>query len=205
MTNGFYSALDEIRGSGHHATIVGDFLGPGLISSTIDRRTMELVWSQIIPFPKLSTIANDLPRLKSIISEMHLHYNSYNEFRDAREHLKRGDVAGLKAAIRSGASGVDAIIRFYCKLHSIQFPSKRIPFDQKIELVLQLTGMPSYRAVAPADLDDVGRLYRARNAMHIGDYQYADPSGAEVRVDSKKALNFLEAAERLAIWLDSLA
>ena len=123
----------------YHPTAIGEYLGPGLVTLN-DPTPMDYVWSQIIPFPNVTNIAADRSRLLEIIKSMGLHYNSYNELRDARDHLIRakntGLLADLKAAVRTGASAVDPLIRFYCKLHSTPFPRGSMTFDQKIEHVL---------------------------------------------------------------------
>lgn len=189
----------------YHPTTPGEFHGPGLIC--LDGTT-DFVWSQIIPFPSLTDIATDLPRLREIVQDMRLHFNSYNELIDARRHLDRAqtsdEIGDIKAAIRSAASGVDPLLRFYCKLHSIRFPSRSLPFDQKVEEILARTGMPSYRAVSPHGMEGVAKLYRARNSMHEGDRYFTD-GGVRLTVDYELAKQFVEAAEQFAIWLDSLA
>jgi hypothetical protein len=190
----------------YHPASVGELLGPGVTSAPLRDQTMEMVWSQIIPFPNATNITIDLSRLKEIIIDMRKHYNGYNEFRDAYEHLaSRQDTTGIKAAVRSAASGIDAILRFFCGLHSIQFPKGRIPFDDKIEQVLQDIGMTSYRAIVPLEMDCIRGLYRARNTMHEGDCYTTDAGGARISVDVPQARKFIEAAERLAIWLDARA
>jgi hypothetical protein len=190
----------------YHPTRAGELLGPGVISAPLGNQTMEMVWSQIIPFPNVTNIKDDLLRLKEVIVDMRKHYNGYHEFRDAQEHLAaREDMTGIKAAVRAAASGIDAILRFYCRLHSIKFPTARIPFDDKIEQILQATGMPSYRAIAPLEMDCIRDFYRARNSMHEGDCYTTDAGGVQVPVDAPQARKFVEAAERLAIWLDARA
>ena len=185
----------------YHPTAPGEFHGPGLIC--LDCK-MDLVWSQIIPFPSVTDIATDLPRLREIVQDMRLHFNSYNELIDAHTHLDRaktsGEIADIKAAIRSAASGVDPLLRFHCKLHSVSFPSRSLPFDQKIEDILARTGMPSDKAVSPQGMDCLAKLYRARNSMHEGD-RYFNDGGVRLTVDYHLAEQFVEAAEQFAIWL----
>jgi hypothetical protein len=192
----------------YHPTGVGELLGPGVISAPLGNRTMEMVWSQIIPFPNVTNITTDRPRLKAIIDDMRKHHNGYHEFRDAYHHLaERQEMMEIKAAVRAAASGIDAILRFYCGLHSVKFPNPKrgISFDDKIEQILQATGMPSYKTIAPLEMDCIRSLYRARNTMHEGDCYTTDASGARIPVDVAQARKFIEAAERLAIWLDARA
>jgi hypothetical protein len=190
----------------YHPTDVDELLGPGVISAPLGNQTMEMVWSQIIPFPNLTNITTDLPRLKAIIADMRKHYNGYHEFRDAREHLAaRQDMTGIKAAVRAAASGIEVILKFYCGLHSIKFPTAPISFDEKIERILQATGMPSYRAIAPSEMDCIRDLYRARNSSHEGDCYTVDAGGTQIPVDIPQARKFIEAAQNLAIWLDARA
>jgi hypothetical protein len=192
----------------YHPTAIGEYLGPGVITLN-DPTPMDYVWSQIIPFPNVTDIATDRTRLLEIIESMRLHYNSYNELRDARDHLiranKTGLLADLKAAVRTGASAVDPLIRFYCKLHSIAFPGGSLSFDQKIERVLAASGMPSYATVNAAGLALIGKLYRARNSMHEGDIYFKGTDGKPVKVDLSMAEDFLAAAEQFVLWIDSLA
>lgn len=192
----------------YHSTAIGEYLGPGVITLN-DPTPMDYVWSQIVPFPNVTDIATDRIRLLQIIELMRLHYNSYNELRDARAHLSRayqsGQLADLKAAVRTAASAVDPLIRFYCKLHSIQFPGGHLTFDQKIEHVLAASGMPSYASVDANGLSLLGKLYRARNSMHEGDIYFKEATGTSVKVDVPMAETFLAAAEQFALWIDSLA
>jgi hypothetical protein len=190
----------------YHPTGVGELLGPGVISAPLGNRTMEMVWSQVIPFPNVTNIAADLPRLKEIIFDMRKHYNGYDEFRAAYKHLAaQQEQQDMKAAVRAAASGIDAILGFYCGLHSTKFPKARVPFDDKIEQILQATGMPSYKAITPLEMDCIRNLYKARNTMHEGDCYTTDANGALIPVDVAQARKFIEAAERLAIWLDARA
>ena len=160
------------------------------------------------PVPVVDRYCDNYPRLREIVQDMRLHFNSYNELIDARRHLNSAqtsdEIGDIKAAIRSAASGVDPLLRFYCKLHSIRFPSRSLPFDQKVEEILARTGMPSYRAVSPHGMERVTKLYRARNSMHEGDRYFTD-GGMRLTVDYDLAKQFVEAAEQFAIWLDSLA
>jgi len=134
------------------------------------------------------------------------HYNGYHELRDAHDHLaEQQEMLDVKASVRAAASGIEAILTFYCDLHSIRLPTDGRPFDEKIEKILQATGMPSYKAIAPLEMDCIMSLYRARNTMHEGDCYTTDASGARIPVDVAQARKFIEAAERLAIWLDARA
>jgi hypothetical protein len=192
----------------YHPTLIGEYLGPGLITIT-DASPRDFVWSQIIPFPNATNIATDLPRLREIINVMRLHYNGYNELRDARGHLKRAaeseQLADIKTAIRSAASGIEPLMLFYCELHRIKFPQGPLSFDQKIESLLAASGMPSYRTINANGLALIGKLYRARNSMHEGDAYFKEPTGLRVKVDLPLAEKFVDAAEQFAIWIDSLA
>ena len=62
--------------------------------------------------------------------------------------------------------------------------------------------MPSYRAFCRQNLEDIGKLYAARNSMHEGDRYFKDVSGTPVIVDFTLAQRFLSAAVKFAIWLD---
>ena len=72
----------------YHSTAIGEYLGHGVITLN-DPTPMDYVWSQIVPFPNVTDIATDRIRLLQIIKSMRLHYNSYNELRNARAHLSR--------------------------------------------------------------------------------------------------------------------
>ncbi len=186
-------------------TNVGEYVGPGVASlpdiSPIDNIN-EFVWSQIIYFPDRSSLAKDLPRIKAKALEFRKHYNGYNELIDARRHLDKGEV---KACVRAGASAVDAILRFNCSQWDVCFPTKPVPFDQKIEDILALSGMPSYKAVDPENLQNLLYLYLARNKMHEGDCFYKDKLGNIVQVKTvDQCSTLLASVESFVVWVDSI-
>ncbi len=186
-------------------TEVGELIGPGL-ASLVDLNPFdnfnELVWSSIIPFSNRSGLPADLPRIREIAVAIRKHYNSYNELADANRHLSRPD---LKAAVRSAASAVDAILRYYCKLWNVSFPGGSKPFDEKIEDVLLSAGKPSYRHVDRANLQNILYLYRCRNSMHEGDCYYKDDSGQQIAVQSEHQVKkLILAVEDFILWIDSL-
>lgn len=186
-------------------TEIGELIGPGLVSLTdLDpfANFNELVWSSIIPFPNRSNLAADLPRIRAISVAIRKHYNSYNELADANRHLSHSD---LKAAVRSAAPAIEAILRYYCKLWNVQFPSNNKPFDEKIEDILLSAGKPSYRVVDPNNLQNIRNLYRCRSSMHEGDCCYNNDTGQKVAVSSKiQVQEFISAVENFVIWIDSL-
>jgi hypothetical protein len=112
----------------------------------------------------------------------------------------------VKGCVRSAASAVDAALRFYCAEWAITFPTAPIPFDQKIERILQQAGRPSYLAVDPVGLRDLLHLYRARNAIHEGDCFYKDDQiGKDVYCEISHAQQFFAAARAFTYWIDSQA
>jgi len=186
-------------------TDLGEYVGPGVaFLPNIDpfNNRNQLVWSQIIPFPNRTTLTDDLPIIKRKATEIRKHYNSYNELADARRHLRQEDV---KACVRSAASAVDAILRYYCSQWDVPFPKKKVAFDEKIEKILVSAGKLSYKSAAPKDLQKLLYLYRARNAMHEGDCYYKDKSGNVIEVKSVNQCSALvDAVERFVIWIDSI-
>jgi hypothetical protein len=186
-------------------TEVGELIGPGL-ASLIDLDPFdnfnELVWSSIIPFPNRSSLAADLPRIREISAAIRKHYNSYNELADANHHLSDSD---LKGAVRSAASAIDAILRYYCELWNVSFPKTNKSFDEKIEDVLLSARKPSYRVMDPNNLQNILYLYRCRNSMHEGDCYYNNDSEQRIVVRSKiQVQDFISAVENFIIWIDSL-
>lgn len=188
----------------YYLTEIGEYTGPGV--ATIAGNTKlevvnEYVWSQLIPIANPTDAATDLPRIRQRLAEIRKHYNTYNELNDARRHLSNGE---LKAAIRSAASSIDAIIRYYCAIWEIP-PGKRLQFHDKIEKVLRDANKPSFKNIDPVNSDRLLYLYRARNSMHEGDCYYNDLSGGIVHIESTdRVATLLGAAEVFTLWLDSL-
>jgi len=163
----------------------------------------ELVWSQIVPFPQQSDFKTDLPKIRKKALEIKKHYNSYNELVDAHRLLSANEI---KACVRSTASAVDAILRYYCEIWDINFPITQIPFDEKIEKILTEANKPSYKAFAPDTLLKLLYVYRARNSMHEGDCYFRDTQGNTVPVKTpKQATEFIDAVEAFTVWIDSIA
>ncbi|HTD05069.1 hypothetical protein [Undibacterium sp.] len=188
----------------YHQTAIGEFIGPGLISLKQGAAFREFVWSQFIPFANPTNEHDDKLRVKEIAQRMTQHHRVYKEFADARTDLADSGTRGIKNAVRSAAAGVDAILRFYCDVHGTTFPTQRIPFKDKLEVVLAHTGRPSYKQILPAELDAIGNLYTARNSQHVADCTYENGS-VKITVDAPMAQSFIEAAERFSVWMDSLA
>lgn len=185
-------------------TEAGEPAGPGVASlPDVDAFAgiNELVWTPILPFPSRQSVADDLPTIRKSVVALKNHYNSYNELQDACRHLEHGEV---KAAVRSGASAVDALLRYYCDLWAAG-PLPSLPFDEKIEWVLQAAGRPSYRSVEPAKLDSLLYLYRCRNSMHEGDCYFDDRGGVRKNVRSVDPVRrFIDAVEDFVVWVDAL-
>ncbi|HUE74804.1 MAG TPA: hypothetical protein VMP01_28305 [Pirellulaceae bacterium] len=188
------------------STEVGEPVGPGVVTLPDVNGTEnenEFVWSQILPFPNRTTIAQDRGRIAEIGSALKRHYNGYNELKDARRHVNNGEI---KAGVRSAASAVDAVLRFYCSLWGTGAPPAHLPFDEKIEHVLRTAGRPSYRAVRPRALDSLLYLYRCRNSMHEGDCYYSDNAETRIQVQTAAQLSlFVEDTEEFVLWIDALA
>ena len=187
-------------------TGVGEYIGPG-VAAIVNRNSLEhvneFVWSQIIPIPNPTNVTTDSPRIRKQWKEIKKHYNTYNELTDARRHHLGGD---LKASIRSAASAVDAILRYYCSLWGVHFPSGRLPFNQKIENVLMSAAKPSYQSVSSINSEKLLYLYRARNSMHEGDCYYKDNYGKVVQIQTKiQVEEFIDSAEQFTLWIDSIA
>lgn len=190
----------------YRLTEVGEYIGPG-VSAIINHNSLEhvneFVWSQIIPIPNPTNVTSDLPRIRKQWKQIKKHYNTYNELTDARRHLLEGE---LKACIRSAASAVDAILRYYCSLWGVRFPSSRLSFDQKIEDVLMSAAKPSYQSVSSINSEKLLYLYRARNSMHEGDCYYKDNYGKVIQIQTKiQVEEFIDAAEQFTLWIDSIA
>ncbi len=187
------------------ATEIGEYIGPGVSCLTnVDpiKNINELVWSWIIPFKDRKNIENDLPNLEEKITAIRKHFNSYDELEDARRHLSSGEI---KACIRSAASSIDAILRFYCKAWGTRFPMGNIQFDDKIETILDNVGKPSYESVDRENLEKLLYLYRARNSMHEGDCYFKNNSGNLIFItEPSQAENLVRAAEEFTLWIDSL-
>ena len=188
----------------YYLTEIGDYVGPGLASiaglSSFDHIN-EFVWSQIIPFKNPKDVATDLPRIRENRAEMRKHHNTYNELNDARRLLSSGE---LKSAIRAAASSIDAILRYYCSLWEVAFPTKGY-FNEKIEKVLKEANKLSYKKMNPRNSDRLLYLYRARSSMHEGDCYYKDNSGNIIQIITKDQVGELvEAAEQFTLWVDSL-
>ncbi len=187
------------------ATRSDEYIGPGLAMisghSSLDCIS-EFVWSQILPFSSPVDVKADLPRIMEKLVEIRKHYNTYNELNDAHKHHEAGE---LKASVRSAASAVDAIIRYYRGLWGVAVPGRRLQFDEKIEQVLIEAGKPSYKLVDPKNSARLLYLYRARNSMHEGDCYYKDDSGKEIQIASKEQVEgFIDAAEQFVLWIDSV-
>lgn len=188
-------------------TAVGDPVGPGvscLPSVSPFEFPNELVWSPILSFPGATNQQNDIIEIRQKIQSQKKHSNGYNELRDANRHLKNNEV---KAAVRSAAPAIDAILHYYCETWNVKFPNdKGMPFDEKIETVLGKANKPSYRQADPSTLQTILFLYRSRNSMHEGDCWYNDGTGKRVEVKTiAQASEFVEAVERFVIWIDSHA
>jgi hypothetical protein len=187
-------------------TDVGEPVGPGVASLpdiSAFNNVNELVWSQVLRFPTRTNVSNDLTRIREIGHAVRRHYNSYNELKDAHRHLANGEI---KAGIRSAASAIDAILRYYCDLWGVRFPQERIPYDEKIETVLRDAKQASYRTADAENLKKLLYLYRSRNSMHEGDCYYNDDEGNQVRVRSvDQVRGFVSAVEDFVVWIDALA
>lgn len=186
-------------------TDIGEYIGPGVACiaghSSLEYIN-ELVWSQIIPFSNPKDMATDLPKIKQKLVEIRKHYNTYNELNDARRLHSTGE---LKSAIRSAASSVDAILRYYCSLWDVAFPGRGLQFHEKIETVLKEAKKPSYQSIDPLNSERLLYLYRARNSMHEGDCYYKDNSGNVVQITNKDQVgDFIDAAEQFTLWVDSV-
>lgn len=180
-------------------------LGPGFVRlDTIadDGNYHALVWSQAVSFPGGKVSANGQSEIEKRIQEVKLHWNSYNEIRDAERFAQQGNV---KAAVRFAAPALEAAVKFYSALWGVPMPQSGT-FAEKIEKVLQDAGRPSYGNLAPESLKSLLCLYRARNSMHEADCYYVDPdSGDRVVVDTGGARSLIAEARDFLLWLDGLA
>ncbi len=200
------------------STGIGEIIGPGVtvlpntsdpsptispIAAVIQRIDhLEFVWSQIIPFPEQSNLTDDLPEIREKVKAIRLHYSTYDELHRARKYLSDGEI---KAAIRFGAASMEVILRYYCKMWGVKFPTDRISFDEKIERVLSEASKPSYRDVDPTSSKNLLYLYRARSSMHEGDCSYKDDHGSQIRIKRiDQAEGLVKAAEEFTIWIDSI-
>jgi hypothetical protein len=165
--------------------------------------SLALVWSQALSFPNRTNAQADDAAIRKRGQELKRHYNSRDELTRAENDLRQHDVKGC---IRSAASAVDAALRFYCAEWNVPFPTAPIPFDQKIERILQQAGRPLYGSVDPTGLRDLLHLYRARNAIHEGDCFYKDDQlDTDVYCDLSHASRFLTVAQAFTYWIDSQA
>jgi len=184
---------------------IGDYVGPGFVHVlNIDpfKNINELVWSSIIPFRNGLDSKKDALALKEKIEAIRKHYNSYDELEEATGLYKQGNI---KSSVRSAASSIDAILRYYCTSWDIKFPKGPLPFNEKIEKILSDATKPSYKKSDPDNLERILYLYRARNSMHEGDCYYDDKSGNRIYIKDLSQVNeFIEAAEKFTIWIDSL-
>ena len=121
--------------------------------------SLALVWSQAFSFANRTNAQVDGAAIRRRGQELKRHYNSRDEIRRAEDDLRQRDVKGC---IRSAASAVDAALRYYCAEWNVPFPTAPIPFDQKIESILQQAGRPSYRSIDAGGLRDLRHLYRAQ-------------------------------------------
>jgi hypothetical protein len=161
------------------------------------------VWSQSFSLPKRTNSQVDDATIRRRAQEIKRHYNSKDELMRAQKDLRQRNVKGC---IRSAASAVDAALNYYCAEWGVVFPKAPIPFDEKIENILQQAGRPSFRCANPGGLLDILHLYRSRNAMHEGDCYYRDDTlGIDVYCDISHAGRFFNAAQTFAYWLDSQA
>ena len=127
--------------------------------------------------------------------------NSKNELNAAEKYLSDND---LKGTVRSSASAVDAAVRYYCYEWNVPFPRNRLPFNQKIDAVLSSAGRPTYSSIDNEASKSLLHLYRARNAMHVGDCYYkCEDSGNEVEVNKLISKEFYNTAKEFVVWLDS--
>jgi hypothetical protein len=194
----------------YHNADRGEPVGPGHASlfgfglaEDCQMHSLALVWSQAFSFPNRTNAQADDVAIRKRGQEIKRHYNSKDELVRAEDDLRQHDVKGC---VRSAASAVDAALRYYCPEWGVAFPTAPIPFDQKIELILQQAGRPSYRLADPTGLRDLLYLYRARNAIHEGDCFYKDDQlGRDVYCEVSHARRFFAAAQAFAFWIDSHA
>jgi hypothetical protein len=196
----------------YHNADPGEPLGPGHASlsafgfaddSQLERHELALVWSQAFSFRNRTNAHADDAAIRKRAQEIKRHYNSKDELTRAEDDLRQHDVKGC---VRSAAAAVDAALRYYCSEWCVKFPTASIPFDQKIERILQQAARPTYQLVDPIGLRDLLYLYRARNAIHEGDCYYKDDQlGKDVYCEVSHARRFFAAAQAFAYWIDSQA
>ena len=189
---------DEPVGPGH-----ASLSGFGFANGSSQMHSLALVWSQAFSLPNRTNAQVDDATIRRRAQEIKRHYNSKDELVRAQDDLRQRDVKGC---IRSAAAAVDAALRYYCAEWGVAFPTAPIPFDQKIERILQQAARPSYRCVDQAGLLDLLHLYRSRNAIHEGDCYYRDDTlGTDIYCDMSHASRFFNAAQAFTYWLDSQA
>jgi hypothetical protein len=180
--------------------------GPGVVTFRewdVLASINEFVWSPILSFRNRTTFDNDKPAIQRALKAFKKHYNGYSEFFDAERYVEAGDI---KAAVRSAASSVDAILRYYIDFWDLSFPPGNLTFDEKIDNVLQRATRPTYSAVNPTGAENLRFLYRCRNSMHEGDCYYKNNNGTRVdvrRIDQVTV--WVETVTEFIIWIDSLA
>jgi hypothetical protein len=192
---------------GHYfATETGEPIGPGVVTFRDWRgfdQPNEFAWSPILPFQNPTKFQDDQAEVTRMLGEMTKHYNSNSEYEDAERHLRSGDV---KAAVRSLASAVDAIVRYYRRVWNQPNPPGQLPFDEKIDDTLQKAGRPTYKSLNPSGADDLRYLYRCRNSMHEGDCYYNDDNGVRIEVRSPGQVEpWIRTVGEFIVWIDSLA
>lgn len=172
--------------------------GPGFIHLSIGP---SLVWSQSIKFSNKNDIKND-KKIKEKVKRIKAHWNAHNELRDAKQHLSRNDIKG---AIRSTSSAVEAALRFYCNEWDIKWPSKKgMQFNERIDVILKLSGRVPYTSIDPKASVDLLHLYRARSSMHEGDCYYKDiNTSTDIQVNINIANLLFNSASEFVIWIDS--
>lgn len=189
------------------STEIDEPTGPGVVTfrewSGFNDEVNELVWSPTLPFHNRTTFEQDKARIKAALDALQKHYNSNSEFEAAERYLEAGD---LKAAVRFAASAVDAILHYYINVWDLTEPPRYLPFDEKIDNMLQAAGRPTYRSVNLEGSVHLRHLYRCRNSMHEGDCYYNDDTGFRVNVRSASIVApWVKTVEQFIIWIDSLA
>lgn len=183
----------------------GEPTGPGVVTfrrwdaiSSIN----ELAWSPILPFRDRTTFENDKAAIQRSLKALRKQYNSDSEFTDAERYAREGDI---KAAVRSAASSVDANLRYYRESWGLS-PPPSLPFDEKIDNVLQRANRPVYSSVNPTGAENLRYLYRCRNSMHEGDCYYKNNQGTRVDIRQINQVTvWIETVAEFIIWIDSLA
>jgi len=164
----------------------------------------EFAWSPILPFRNRTTFENDKAAIQRSLKALRKHYNSDSEFTDAERYAREG--VDVKAAVRSVASSADAILQYYRETWGLSLPPRNLPFDKKIDNVLQRANRPVYSSVNPTGADNLRYLYRCRNSMHEGDCYYKNNQGTRVDVRQINQVKvWIETVGEFIIWIDSLA